>query len=78
MSSSYILGGSLAELLRFAGVQHAGLVQSACLRERAEARNVVFFNTKGRSEPGKSSSAERRFPDGLASCSDHARIVLPL
>ena len=23
MSSSYILGGSLAELLRFAGVQHA-------------------------------------------------------
>ena len=46
------------------------------VREIAGARNAAFFNTKGGSEPGKASSAERRLPNGLESCSDHGRIMV--
>ena len=63
MSSSYIFGGSLAALLRFAGLQHAFWKEALYkmrFGEIADARNVVFFNTKDGSEPGKASSAERR------------------
>ena len=46
MSSSYILGGSLAELLRFAGVQHAFWKEVsykvACLRESGSTKCCVF------------------------------------
>ena len=42
-------------------------------REIADARNAMFFNTKGGSEPGKSSSVERRVRDGLGPFPDHGR-----
>ena len=51
-------------------VLEGSLVQNAFLRDSGRMKCC------GGSEPGKSSSAERRFPDGLASCSDHARIIL--
>ena len=47
-------------------------------REMADVRNAVFFDRTGGFEPGKSSSAERRLPDGLGSWSDHAQINPPL
>ena len=47
------------------------------VREIAEARNAAFFNTKGGSEPGMASSAERQLRNELASFSDHGRIIVP-
>ena len=43
--SSYTLGGSLAESLRFAGVQHAAWKEVSY--KVSEARNVEFFQYKG-------------------------------
>ena len=68
-------GGHLAEWLRFAGVQHPlwkDVSYKMRFRETADARNAAFFDAKGGSEPGKSSSGERR----LGSFSDHAWIML--
>ena len=45
-------------------------------REIADARNDALFNRAAGSEPGKSSSAERRLRDGLGSCSGHGRVTL--
>ena len=73
------LEGSLAEWLRFAGAQHAlwkEVSYKMHFREVADARTAAFFNTKGGSEPGKSSSADRRLRNVLASCPDHSRIML--
>ena len=45
--------------------------------EIADARNAVFFNSKGGSEAGQSSFAERCVRDGLGPWSDHGRNIRP-
>ena len=70
-------GGSLPELLRFAGVQHAlwkEVSYKMRFREIADLRNAVFFNTKA--APNLASQALRNDGCGTSSC--HSRIVPPL
>ena len=79
MYSRFIFGGSLAELLRFGDLQLAFFEEASYemrFLEIADARNAVFFHTKCVSEARRSSSAEPHVRDGLASWSDHARIML--
>ena len=70
MSSSDIFGGGLAELLRFAGVQHA--VWKEVSYKRCFREEMLRFSIQ-RVAPNLASQALRN--DGCGTASRHARIM---